>query len=111
MKAAGLNPYATYGPIGYLGADLFIRGLKEAGKCPTRALFIDNLRKVTNYNGGGLVPERVSFTPGLTPNGNPASCTWFLVAQGTTLVPDKAASCGATYVDTATGKVVYQGHS
>ncbi|MFA7323606.1 MAG: ABC transporter substrate-binding protein, partial [Candidatus Nanopelagicales bacterium] len=82
MKAAGLNPYNTYAPIGYLGADLFIRGLKEAGQCPTRQKFIDNLRKVTNYNGGGLVPDRVKYTPGLTPNGDPISCGWYLTAQG-----------------------------
>ena len=111
MKAAGLNPYSTYAPIGYLGADLFIRGLKEAGPCPTRQKFIDSLRKVTNYNGGGLLPDKVSFTPGLTPNGDPISCGWYLTAQGNQLIPDKAATCGATYIDTATGKVVFQGHN
>jgi len=109
MKAAGVNPYSAAAPIGYLDADLFIRGLKEAGQCPTRALFIDKLRNVTNYNGGGLVPERISFKPGMTPNGNPAACTWFMVAKGTQLVADAKATCGATYVDTATGKVVFQG--
>ncbi|MSW94269.1 MAG: ABC transporter substrate-binding protein [Actinobacteria bacterium] len=110
LKAAGINPYLTYAPIGYLGADLFIRGLKEAGQCPTRESFITNLRKVTNYNGGGLVPDRISFQPGLTPNGNPSSCGWFLTAKGTQLIPDAKATCGATYIDTTTGKVVFQGH-
>ncbi|MDD2858899.1 MAG: ABC transporter substrate-binding protein [Candidatus Nanopelagicales bacterium] len=111
MKAAGLNPYSTYAPIGYLGADLFIRGLKEAGPCPTRQKFIDNLRKVTNYTGGGLVPDKVKYTPGLTPNGDPISCGWYLTAKGNQLIPDAKATCGATYVDTATGKVVFQGHN
>ncbi|MFA7325015.1 MAG: hypothetical protein WC005_11755, partial [Candidatus Nanopelagicales bacterium] len=69
------------------------------------------LRKVTNYNGGGLVPDRVKYTPGLTPNGDPISCGWYLTAQGQNLIPDKTATCGATYVDTATGKVVFQGHN
>ena len=100
----------TYAPIGYLGADLFIRGLKEAGQCPTRESFITNLRKVTNSNGGGLVPDRISFQPGLTPNGYPSSCGWFLTAKGTQLIPDAKATCGATYIDTTTGKVVFQGH-
>ncbi len=109
MKAAGINPYAVYAPIGYLGADLFIRGLKEAGKCPTRALFIEKLRNVTNYDGHGLVPEKISFKPGLTPNGNPPSCGWYLTVKGLDLVPDAKPTCGATYVDTATGKVVFQG--
>jgi len=63
MKAAGLNPYAPAAPLGYVGADLLIKGLKVAGKCPTRASFIDNLRKVTNYDGAGMIPQKVSFVP------------------------------------------------
>ena len=111
MKAAGLNPYSTYAPIGYVGADLFIRGLKEAGVCPTRQSFIDKLRQVKGYNAGGLLPDKVSYTPGLTPNGDPISCGWYLTAKGQSLIADKAATCGATIVDTATGKVVFQGHN
>jgi len=106
MKAARLNPYAAAAPQGFLGADLLIKGLKVAGKCPTRASFINNLRNVTNYDGGGLVPEKVSFRPGLMPNGNPALCTWFMIAKGTDLVPDAKVTCGAKYYDTSTGKVV-----
>ena len=106
MKAAGLNPYSSAAPMGYVGADLLIRGLKEAGQCPTRAAFIDKLRNVTNYNGGGLIPENVSFKPGTTVNGNLPSCTWFMVAKGDQLVPDAKPTCGAKYVNTATGAVV-----
>ena len=110
MKAAGLNPYSSGAPMGFLGADAFIKGLKVAGKCPTRASFIAGLRNVTNYDGGGLVPEKVSFKgPGLMPNGNPASCGWYLIAKGTDLVADAKPTCGAKYIDTATGKVVYGG--
>jgi len=106
MKAAGLNPYSAAAPMGYLAADLFIRGLKEAGKCPTRQLFIDKLRNVTNYDGGGLVPAKISFKQGITPNGNPAGCTWSLTAKGTDLVPDAKPTCGGKIIDTNTGKVV-----
>ena len=106
MKAAGLNPYSSAAPQGYLGADLLIRGLQEAGQCPTRAVFIDKLRNVTNYDGNGLVPEKVSFKPGSTPNGNMADCTWFMIAKGDQLVPDSKPTCGAKYVNTATGAVV-----
>ena len=107
MKAAGLNPYAPAGPIGYLTADLFIKGLKVAGKCPTRASFISNLRQVTNYDGAGLLPGKVSFVPkGIVPNGNPILCSWYSVAKGTDLVPDAKATCGGKYIDTSTGKVV-----
>jgi len=106
MKAAGLNPYSSAAPQGYLGSDLLIRGLKEAGQCPTRALFIDKLRNVSGYDGGGLVPEKISFKPGSTPNGNMAACTWFMVAKGDQLVPDAKPTCGAKYVNTSTGAVV-----
>lgn len=107
MKAAGLNPYNSSTPIGYLGADLLIKGLKLAGKCPTRASFINNLRNLTKYDGAGLLPAPVSFKgPGVVPNGNPGLCTWFIIAKGADLVPDAKASCGKI-VDTSTGKVVY----
>jgi branched-chain amino acid transport system substrate-binding protein len=43
--------------VGWLSADAFIRGLREAGEsCPTREAFIENLRKVTDYTADGLVP-------------------------------------------------------
>jgi hypothetical protein len=106
MKAAGLNPYSSAAPQGYLGTDLLIRGIKEAGQCPTRALFIDKLRNVTNYVGNGLVPEPISFKPGSTPNGNMASCTWFMVAKGDQLIPDAKPTCNVKYVNTTTGAVV-----
>ena len=106
MKAAGLNPYSSSAPMGYLGADLLIRGIKEAGQCPTRALFIDKLRNVTNYDGKGLVPEKISFKPGTTVNGNLPDCSWFMIAKGDQLIPDAKPTCGAKYVNTATGAVV-----
>jgi len=109
MKAAGLNPYAPAAPLGYVGADLFIKGLKVAGKCPTRKSFIDNLRKVTNYDGAGMIPEKVSYVPnGIVPNGNPPLCGWYSIAKGTDLVPDTKATCGGKIIDTTTGKIVLQ---
>ena len=109
MKAAGLNPYAPAAPLGYVGADLLIKGLKVAGKCPTRESFINNLRKVTNYDGAGMIPDKVSFTPGIFPNGNPPNCNWYSIAKGTELIPDAKVTCGGKYVDTSTGKVVLGG--
>ena len=108
MKAAGINPYLPAAPLGYVGADLFIKGLKVAGKCPTRASFISNLRKVTSYDGAGMLPGKVSFVPkGIMPNGNPITCNWFTTAKGTELVPDAKTTCGGKYIDTTTGKVVF----
>ena len=109
MKAAGINPYLPAAPLGYVGADLFIKGLKVAGKCPTRETFISNLRKVTSYDGAGMLPGKVSFVPnGIMPNGNPITCNWFTSAKGTELIPDAKATCGGKYIDTTTGKVIYE---
>ncbi|WP_241245637.1 MULTISPECIES: ABC transporter substrate-binding protein [Protofrankia] len=47
--------------FGWLSADMFIRGLQEAGPCPTRQGFIDSLRKVRSYDGGGLLLKPVDF--------------------------------------------------
>jgi len=109
MKAAGLNPYSPAAPIGFLTADLLIKGLKVAGKCPTRASFINNLRNVTNYDGGGLLPAKVSFKPGIEPNGDPSLCTWYMIAKGADLVPAPKADCSAKIIDTSTGKVLLGG--
>jgi len=45
---------------GWLAADLAIRGLQEAGKCPTREAFIKNLRKVKDYDADGLLLKPVN---------------------------------------------------
>ncbi|MDO9485173.1 MAG: ABC transporter substrate-binding protein [Actinomycetota bacterium] len=107
MKAAGLNPDTVSGPIGFVSADTFIKGLTLAGKCPTRAGFVDNLRKQTKITGAGLLPEPISYAAGVTPNGDPARCTWYLVVKGGKFVPDAKATCGKL-VETSTGKVISQ---
>jgi len=94
MKAAGVNTETSFASVGYQSADLFIRGLQEAGPCAARADFVQNLRKVTDYDGDGLSIEPVSFAPGLTPNGDPAKCQWFVQVQDGAFVPDAAATCG-----------------
>ncbi|MDP2013312.1 MAG: ABC transporter substrate-binding protein [Actinomycetota bacterium] len=105
MRAAGLNPDSVSGPIGFVSADTFIKGLTLAGKCPTRAGFIDNLRKQTKITGAGLLPEPISYAPGVTPNGDPARCGWYLLVKDGKFVPDAKATCGKL-VETATGRVV-----
>ncbi|EFC81375.1 ABC-type branched-chain amino acid transport systems periplasmic component-like protein [Parafrankia sp. EUN1f] len=50
-----VDPEQQFAMYGYLYADLFIRGLRASGDCPTREGFIDGLRKVADYDGGGLV--------------------------------------------------------
>ncbi|MBL7492812.1 ABC transporter substrate-binding protein [Frankia sp. AgB1.9] len=41
---------------GWISADLFIRGLRAAGACPTRQSFISGLRAVKDYDGAGMSP-------------------------------------------------------
>jgi branched-chain amino acid transport system substrate-binding protein len=42
---------------GWLSADLFIRGLRAAGACPTWESFISGLRAVKDYDGAGMTPQ------------------------------------------------------
>jgi len=105
MKAAGLNPYTAIAPVGFATTDLMITGLKLAGKCPTRQVFINNLRKVKNYTANGLLPVATSFGPGVTALGSPSKCTWFLTVKNGVPVPDKKVTCGKL-VDTINNKVV-----
>ncbi|WP_235433541.1 ABC transporter substrate-binding protein [Protofrankia coriariae] len=48
--------------FGWLSADMFVRGLREAGPCPTRQSFIDGLRKVHDYNADGLLPRPLDLS-------------------------------------------------
>jgi len=105
MKAAGFNPYGSSAPIGFVSADTFLKGLSLAGKCPTRQGFIDQLRNQDNIAGAGLLPIPISYKPGLTPNGDPASCGWYMTVKAGTLVPDLKPTC-APIIEVATGKVV-----
>ncbi|HEY3940921.1 MAG TPA: ABC transporter substrate-binding protein [Acidimicrobiales bacterium] len=45
----------------YVSADLMIKGLQLAGANPTRASFISNLRQLTSYNAGGLLPDTLTY--------------------------------------------------
>jgi len=106
MKAKGQNPYTSAGPMGYAGADLFIKGLKLVGKCPTRESLISALRKVDNFTGNGILQEKISFRPGLTPNGNPPKCQWYSQVISGVLVPDPKPVCGEKFYDMDTNTLV-----
>ncbi|MBL7494705.1 ABC transporter substrate-binding protein [Frankia sp. CNm7] len=45
----------------YIVTDLFLTGLERGGECPTRAEYIDTLRRVTDYDAGGLLPGTVDL--------------------------------------------------
>jgi branched-chain amino acid transport system substrate-binding protein len=104
MKAAGANPYASIAPNGYISADIWIKGLKLAGACPTNQSFIDKLRTVSSYDAAGMLPSKIQFTPGVVPNGSPQKCSWYLTVKSGQLVPDAKPTCGSL-VNTVTGEV------
>lgn len=72
---------------GWLSADLFIRGLQEAGEeCPTREAFIENLRKVTDYDGGGLLLEEIDFEESWD---KPWTCFYYVTVTDGEFVPEE----------------------
>ncbi len=72
----------------YEAADAMIKGLELAGKNPTREAFIANLRKLSVYTAGGVLPSPVTFehfgTVGMLPK---TSCGQVLVVTGKGLTP------------------------
>ncbi|HMG27528.1 MAG TPA: ABC transporter substrate-binding protein [Acidimicrobiia bacterium] len=53
-KSGGTMNENSY--VGWLNADLFVRGLKAAGCDFTRQKVIDAINKMTNYNADGILP-------------------------------------------------------
>jgi ABC-type branched-subunit amino acid transport system substrate-binding protein len=95
MSQYGEGAYAqeTYATIGYLAADLMIHGLQLAGNCLTRQNFISTLRNSSGWDANGLAYYSVNFKPGLTPDGNPSPCQWFLNVTNGQYIPDAKATC------------------
>ncbi|MCK9898321.1 ABC transporter substrate-binding protein [Frankia sp. AgB32] len=50
------NPAQESGIMSYIDTDLFLRGLRAAGPCPTRASFLAGMRTLTHYDADGLIP-------------------------------------------------------
>lgn len=110
MNTPALRTYraamATYAPelrqadepialTGYISTDLFLRGLQEAGTCPTREGFVTRLRQLRDFDGGGLLPGPVSLADTRQPN----LCYTFVQANeagtGFEVVQDAAPLCGS----------------
>lgn len=72
--------------IGWVDADLMLRGLQAAGRCPTRQSFITNLRAVPNFDADGLLPSPVNMK---TIFGQLSTCYSFLKisADGHRFIP------------------------
>ncbi len=72
---------------GYLATDLMITGLRHAGKDPTQAAFIHNLRQVGDYTANGILSSPTTFqhfgTAAMLPK---RSCSWFVQLRGSSFV-------------------------
>ncbi len=91
-EQAAFKKYANFSGVpgfdwteGWTSADLLIKGLQVAGRNPTRASFIANLRKVTSYDAGGLLPTPVNFEQYQTPP--PRQCGYAVQLIGHGFVP------------------------
>ena len=84
---ANLSFYAV---AGYVAASEFLYALQRAGACPTRANIVTAMRSVSSYSAAGLIPQPVQYTPGVTPDGNPPTCEYFIkVLQNSFSVPSQ----------------------
>jgi branched-chain amino acid transport system substrate-binding protein len=88
QEQAAFKKYASFTGLpdfgwseGWESASLMIEGLQVAGKNPTRASFIDNLRKVTSWNDNGLLAAPTNFKDYTTPAPNECGYTEQLVGH------------------------------
>ncbi|MGX1675552.1 ABC transporter substrate-binding protein [Streptomyces sp. NPDC055400] len=54
--------YYGFDILGWIAADLAVKGLQAAGSDISRASFTSGLRKVKDYDAGGMLPGKVDFT-------------------------------------------------
>jgi ABC-type branched-subunit amino acid transport system substrate-binding protein len=94
--APDVEPSTGFAEAGYISADLFIKGVEEAGDCLTREAFIEGLRGLDDYDGGGLLVEPAVFSGGPFANGSGpyGACSWYVVREGDVWVPDAEPTCG-----------------
>jgi branched-chain amino acid transport system substrate-binding protein len=86
----------------WAGADLMIKGLELAGKNPTHATVIKDLRGVTAYNVNGLLANSINYST-IFGHDPPEARLWFLQAQSTGFVPvSPQPSCGKDVPGTST---------
>jgi ABC-type branched-subunit amino acid transport system substrate-binding protein len=79
--------------IGWLGAEMFVEGLKQAGLgCPTREAFVTNLRLVDDYDAGGAFAP-VDLSEGF---GQEFPCAYYVRVENAAFTPlfDGEPFCG-----------------
>lgn len=70
----------------WAGADLMIKGLQLAGPHPTQAAVIKDLRGLTSYDAGGLLPKPIDYAT-VFGHDPPEQCVWVLRADANGYVP------------------------
>jgi branched-chain amino acid transport system substrate-binding protein len=77
------NQFPSFGQYeAWAGADLMIKGLLLAGKNPTRAAVIKDLRGVKSYNDSGLLPNPINYST-IFGHDLAKQCTWIMQAEKT----------------------------
>jgi branched-chain amino acid transport system substrate-binding protein len=66
----------------WAGADLMIKGLELAGKNPTRAAVISDLRNLKSYNANGLLPQSIDYST-IFGHDPAKTCAWVMQAEKT----------------------------
>ena len=84
-----------YAVAGYAAASEFLYALQRAGACPTRASIVTAMRSVSGYSAAGLIPQQVQYTPGVTPDGNPPTCEYFIKVQQSSFSVPSQPTCAA----------------
>ena len=98
--------FPTFGQYeAWAGADLMIKGLLLAGKNPTRAAVIKDLRGVKSYTVNGLIPNPINYST-IFGHDLAKQCTWVMKVEKTGF---KAVSsqpyCGTDIAGTSTASV------
>lgn len=86
----------------WAGADLMIKGLELAGKNPTRAAVITDLRGLKSYTANGLLPEPIDYST-IFGHDLPRQCSWVMQAEKNGFVPVSSQPvCGMDIPGTST---------
>ncbi len=70
----------------WAGADLMIKGLELAGKNPTRAAVIKDLRGLKSYTANGILPEPINYST-IFGHDLPRQCSWVMQAEKNGFIP------------------------
>jgi branched-chain amino acid transport system substrate-binding protein len=97
------SQFPTFGQYeAWAGADLMIKGLELAGKNPTRAAVISDLRNVKSYNANGLLPQSIDYST-IFGHDPAKTCAWIMQAEKTGFkVASSQPFCGTDLPGTST---------